>query len=112
MPNDPLIAVVIKHKWPPWGRWALLSLILAGAASAQIFYSDIWYDLFHRSMWLIDLVEDLLLPLWVVTTTMAFVQFPAQRKRLWWLLLPAPLCLLRLIEFLFTMLAWSIGGFV
>lgn len=98
--------------WPSWGRWALLSVILAGAASAQILYSNIWYELFSPRMWLIDLVEDLMLPLWVVTTTMAFIRFPAPRKRLGWLLLPAPLCFLRLIEFVFTMLAWSIGGFV
>ena len=90
----------------------MLSLLLASAASAQILYSDIWYDLLHRRIWLIDLVEDLLLPLWVVTTTMAFIRFPAPRKRLWWLLLPAPVCFLRLIEFVFTILAWSVGGFV
>src|SRR5258708_3475118 len=80
---------------PSWGSWALLSLILAGAASAQIFYSNLWYDLFRPRMWLIDLVEDLLLPLWIAFTTMAFIRFPVPRKRLWWLLLPAPLCFLR-----------------
>src|SRR4029077_4207273 len=92
-------------KWRPWYAWGVFSLVLAAGASAQAVGGDIWYDLFGRRIWLVDLVEDLLLPLWIVTITMAFIRFPPPRKRLWWLLLPAPLCLLRVIEFLFTILA-------
>jgi hypothetical protein len=103
--------VIIARKWRPWQAWALLSLVLAAAASAQALHWNLWFDLFQPQMWLIDLVEDLLLPLWIIATTMAFIRFPPPRKKLWWLFLPVPLCLLRLIEFLFTILAWSTRGF-
>jgi hypothetical protein len=89
----------------------LLSLLLAAAAAAQMLYHDIWYDLFSPRMWPIDVVETLLLPLWIIATATAFALFPAPRKRLWWLLLPTPICLLPLLEFLFTIFAWSTHGF-
>jgi len=94
-----------------WLGWALLSLLFAGAAVAQSFYHNIWYDMFAPRMGLIDLVEFLLMPLWVTCTVLAFTGFPPPRKRLWWLLLPSPWCFLRLIEFLFTLFAWSNRGF-
>lgn len=90
---------------------AVLSLLFAAAAIAQSAYHDIWYDLFSPRMWLIDLVEFLLLPLWIACTMMAFTRFPPPRKRLWWLFLPTPWCFLRLIEFVATMLIWRIRGF-
>jgi hypothetical protein len=102
---------MIDQKKTSWAKWALMSLLFASAASAQILYHNIWYDLFQPRLWLMDLVETLLLPLWIVATAMAFTRFPASRKRLWWLLLPAPVCLLPLIEFLFTIFAWSSHGF-
>jgi hypothetical protein len=89
----------------------IFSLIVACAAITQSFYHNLWYGLFAPRMALVDLVEFLILPAWLAFTIIAFVQFPAPRKRLWWLLIPSPWCFLRLLEFLMTMFAWSTHGF-
>jgi hypothetical protein len=94
-----------------WLPWAVLSLIVACTLIVENFYHNLWYDAFAPRMGLVDLADGLSLPLWLAFTITAFVRFPAPRKRLWWLLLPAPFCLRFLLEFLATMLAWSIHGF-
>ena len=94
-----------------WWPWAVLSLMVACTLVVRNFYHDLWYDAFAPRMGLVDLADDLSLPLWLAFTITAFVRFPAPRKHLWWLLLPAPFCLRFLLEFLATMLAWSINGF-
>ena len=75
-----------KQRSALWMAWAVLSLLFAGAANAESFYHNIWYDLFAPRMGLVDLVDYLILPLWVSCTIMAFAAFPPPRKRLWWLL--------------------------
>jgi hypothetical protein len=101
----------MKQEHMRWVGWVVLSILFAGAAISQSVYHNLWYDLFAPRMWLVDLAESLLLPLWIACTITAFMRFPPPRKRLWWLLLPTPWCFLRLIEFLATMLAWSLHGF-
>jgi hypothetical protein len=94
-----------------WLVWMALSLTTAVTSSIRIFYSDFWWDLFDGRSWLIDLVRFTSLPLWLLTTCMAFVRFPGARKKLWWLLAPAPLCFWPVVRVLLTFLAWSVNGF-
>jgi hypothetical protein len=89
----------------------ILSLATALISSVGIWWRDFWYELLPPRMWLVDLAGDVWLPLWLLTTCMAFIRFPAPRKRIWWLLLPAPLPLLPVLQFLFVILTWGTHGF-
>ena len=94
-----------------WLVWAILSLIVAAASSVQVFYHDVWYDLFDPHMGLVDVAYNVWVPLWLGTTLMAFIRFPGSRKKIWWLLLPAPIPLLPVLQFLFVVFTWGTHGF-
>ena len=94
-----------------WLVSAILSLIVAAASSVQVFYHDVWYDLFDPHMGLVDVAYNVWVPLWLGTTLMAFIRFPGSRKKIWWLLLPAPIPLLPVLQFLFVVFTWGTHGF-
>jgi hypothetical protein len=59
----------------------------------------------------IDAIDYFSTPLWFFITWIAFDQFPGPRKRIWWLLAPAPLVLLPLLRVLLVAYAWGTRGF-
>ena len=91
--------------------WAVLSLVAAVVSSLQVFYHNVWYDLFDPHMGLVEIAYDVWVPLWLGTTLMAFIRFPGPRKKIWWLLLPAPIPLLPILQFLLIVFAWGTRGF-
>lgn len=95
-----------KSVWA-WRIWAVVSLVAAFMCSLSLLYSDVWYDLFRPKLWLTDVFDALWLPLWLMATCLAFVQFPKPRRKLWWLLVPAPLCLLPVVRLLLVWFAWT-----
>jgi hypothetical protein len=99
-----------KSVWA-WRIWAAVSLVAAFMCSLSLFYSNVWYDLFRPKLWLTDIFDTLWLPLWLVATCFAFVEFPRPRKKLLWLLVPSPLCLTLVLRLLLRWFAWSFGGF-
>jgi hypothetical protein len=86
----------------------LLSVGFAAAAAAPLYW-QIWHDRSDPNLLLANLFA---MPLWATTTFIAFTEFPKPRRRLWWLLLPGPICFWPLLQILFAITAWSINGFV
>ena len=91
--------------------WAVFSLVAAAVSSIQVFYDNVWFDLFQPRMGLVDIAYFVWGPLWLGTTLMAFIRFPGSRKKIWWLLLPAPIPLLPVLQFLFVVFTWGTHGF-
>jgi hypothetical protein len=100
----------IKSVWA-WRIWAVVSLVSAFMCSLSLFFSNVWYDLFRPKLWLTDVFDRLWLPLWIIATCFAFVQIPKPRTKLWWLLIPAPLCLWLVVRRLLQWYAWTFRGF-
>src|ERR1700682_245100 len=84
-----------------WLVWMALSMATALISSITIFSPNFWFDLLRPRMGLVDLAYDVWMPRWVFTTWMAFVRFPGRRKRIWWLLVPAPVALLPFFQVIF-----------
>ena len=94
-----------------WLVWMLLSLATALVSFIETFYTNTWWNLLGRKFWLIDLISTLTLPLWLLMTFMAFVRFRGARKKIWWLLAPAPVCFWPLIRTFLVLLVWRTNGF-